>query len=147
MRHGTSSAANGGIRSFIFLAGAAAGCALAAGVAALWLNLTGGGPAGWTVLAPPAAFGALSGWLLARLIPRRQPRETVWLRLCMHCHAVNADPDLARAPSGWQNVDRYLEDNLGVEVSHGVCPQCLRQHYGQPVLEKQASPACLHAHS
>jgi len=131
MFQGPTTAATGGIRSCILLAGAAAGCALAAGLSLLWLALIDGGPGNWVPLLPPAMLGALSGLLLVRLLPLSREANPAWLRVCMHCHGVNPDPDQGRSQQGWLPVDQYLEKALAVEVSHGICPHCVREHYGQ----------------
>jgi len=43
--------------------------------------------------------------------------------ICMHCKKVRDDSQY------WQQVEGYFHRFIGVEFSHGVCPDCLQQHY------------------
>jgi len=44
--------------------------------------------------------------------------------ICMHCKKVRDDHQY------WQQVEGYFHRFIGVEFSHGVCPDCIEQHYG-----------------
>ncbi len=53
------------------------------------------------------------------------------LPMCSHCKKVRkegADPD---DPSGWVPVEAYITDRSDARVSHGICPDCLKKHYGR----------------
>ncbi len=44
---------------------------------------------------------------------------------CSHCKSI-------RDKSGsWRKLEDYLLDDVGVETSHGICPDCLQAHYPQ----------------
>jgi phosphoserine phosphatase RsbU/P len=43
------------------------------------------------------------------------------LPLCMYCKKVREDGDY------WQEIEAYLHDHAGSEVSHGICPECLER--------------------
>jgi len=43
--------------------------------------------------------------------------------ICMHCKKVRDDHQY------WQQVEGYFHHFIGVEFSHGVCPECMTQHY------------------
>jgi len=43
--------------------------------------------------------------------------------ICMHCKKVRDDHQF------WQQVEGYFHNFIGVEFSHGVCPDCIQQHY------------------
>ncbi len=43
--------------------------------------------------------------------------------ICMHCKKVRDDQQY------WQQVESYFHRFIGVEFSHGVCPDCMKQHY------------------
>lgn len=45
--------------------------------------------------------------------------------ICMHCKKVRDDSQY------WQQVEGYFHRFIGVEFSHGVCPECMEQHYGE----------------
>jgi PAS domain-containing protein len=44
--------------------------------------------------------------------------------ICMHCKRIRNEA------SYWDEVDRYFHDHIGVDFSHGVCPECLQKIYG-----------------
>lgn len=120
-----------GFHNLLPLACAGGGCALAGGLSLLWLVWADGGFGNWSHLLPAAALGTVCGLLAARLLPLRRETEPVWLRLCMHCHAVNPDSEQTPLSHDWVPVDQYLEKAMQVEISHGICPHCLQEHYGQ----------------
>lgn len=43
--------------------------------------------------------------------------------ICMHCKKVRDDHQY------WQQVEGYFHHFIGVEFSHGVCPDCLQEFY------------------
>ena len=43
--------------------------------------------------------------------------------ICMHCKKVRDDHQY------WQQVEGYFHHFIGVEFSHGVCPDCMNQYY------------------
>ena len=43
--------------------------------------------------------------------------------ICMHCKKVRDDRQY------WQQVESYFHRFIGVEFSHGVCPECMKVHY------------------
>lgn len=43
--------------------------------------------------------------------------------ICMHCKKVRDDQQY------WQQVEGYFHHFIGVEFSHGVCPECMQQFY------------------
>jgi len=43
--------------------------------------------------------------------------------ICMHCKKVRDDQQY------WQQVEGYFHHFIGVEFSHGVCPDCMQQFY------------------
>jgi PAS domain-containing protein len=43
--------------------------------------------------------------------------------ICMHCKKVRDDQQY------WQQVEGYFHHFIGVEFSHGVCPDCMVQYY------------------
>ena len=44
------------------------------------------------------------------------------LPVCMHCKRV-------REGEQWSRLEKYLDDQLDMKVSHGICPECLRALY------------------
>ena len=51
--------------------------------------------------------------------------------ICMHCRKVRDTSD------GWAPMEQYLKDHLDLDLSHGVCLDCLKKYY--PEVSGQAS--------
>ncbi len=45
------------------------------------------------------------------------------LPICAHCKKIRDDQGY------WNNVEKYIRDRSEVEFSHGICPDCLKEHY------------------
>ena len=45
------------------------------------------------------------------------------LPICMFCHKVRNDQGY------WDRLEQYLAEKTDVELSHGLCPDCLQSHY------------------
>ncbi len=45
------------------------------------------------------------------------------LPMCSYCRKVRDDGDF------WQDVEQYLSKYTGVAFSHGVCPDCMLEHF------------------
>ncbi len=52
--------------------------------------------------------------------------------VCMHCRRVR---DSAR---GWGSMESYLKEHLDLDISHGLCPECLKKHYPDFAEEDEA---------
>lgn len=48
------------------------------------------------------------------------------LPICMHCHKIRDDRDV------WQRLEKYIEEQSGVQFSHGLCPECRKKYYPDP---------------
>lgn len=46
------------------------------------------------------------------------------LPICMFCGKVRDDSDV------WQRLEDYVSEHLGTRLSHSLCQDCLRIHYG-----------------
>lgn len=46
------------------------------------------------------------------------------LPICAHCKNVRKDDGY------WEAVETYFADHAGARFSHGICPDCMREHYG-----------------
>jgi phosphoserine phosphatase RsbU/P len=51
------------------------------------------------------------------------------LPICSYCKKIRNDRNY------WQQVDTYLGEHAGTRVSHGICPDCHRQHV-KPAIEE-----------
>ncbi len=45
--------------------------------------------------------------------------------ICSFCKKIRADDGY------WEGVERYLTSMSGGQLSHGICPDCLQDHYGE----------------
>jgi PAS domain-containing protein len=46
------------------------------------------------------------------------------LPICSHCKRIRNEAQY------WEQVDAYFHQHIGVDFSHGLCPECLQQFYG-----------------
>jgi CheY-like chemotaxis protein len=49
------------------------------------------------------------------------------LPVCMYCKKIRDDDGY------WSQLDSYIREHTDSEFSHGICPDCLREHYGEEV--------------
>jgi hypothetical protein len=52
--------------------------------------------------------------------------------ICSQCKRIRNEAEF------WEQVEAYFHDYIGVDFSHGLCPECLKQVYGA-YLNKTAS--------
>jgi len=53
------------------------------------------------------------------------------LPICSHCKKIRNDREY------WENIEEYMSVHTGVLFSHGICPDCLKEHYGELLARKQ----------
>ena len=53
------------------------------------------------------------------------------LPVCAYCHNIRNEQD------DWKRFEEYLIEHLAVELSHGICPACVKEHF--PQFEKKIS--------
>ena len=46
------------------------------------------------------------------------------LPICSFCKRI-------RSKGEWISIDSYIRDHSDAKLSHGVCPQCATEHYGE----------------
>ncbi len=44
--------------------------------------------------------------------------------ICSKCKRIREEAEF------WQQVESYFHDYIGVDFSHGLCPTCLQEFYG-----------------
>lgn len=44
--------------------------------------------------------------------------------ICMHCHKIRNDQQ------NWERLEMYISEHTDAEFSHGLCPECMKEHYG-----------------
>lgn len=55
------------------------------------------------------------------------------LPICMHCHKIRNDDE------AWQRLENYITSHSEARFSHGICPDCLMQHYPE-MAEEESEP-------
>lgn len=45
------------------------------------------------------------------------------LPICSHCHRIRDDQGY------WNRLEKFFQDRSGAQFSHGICPQCLAEHF------------------
>jgi signal transduction histidine kinase len=52
------------------------------------------------------------------------------LPICAHCKKIRDDQGY------WRKVETYIEERSLAEFSHGICPECAKEHFGYEKSEK-----------
>lgn len=45
------------------------------------------------------------------------------LPICMHCKKIRDDQGY------WNQIEKYIDEHSAAKFSHGICPECLKEHY------------------
>jgi hypothetical protein len=45
------------------------------------------------------------------------------LPICVHCHRIKINDDY------WLTVEDYIKTHSETDLSHGICPECMKKHY------------------
>ncbi|MFC1495245.1 DUF3365 domain-containing protein, partial [Thermodesulfobacteriota bacterium] len=53
------------------------------------------------------------------------------LPICAHCKKIRDDKGY------WQQVESYIGKRSGAEFSHGICPDCIKEHYPEIDMENE----------
>jgi DNA-binding response OmpR family regulator len=53
------------------------------------------------------------------------------LPICMHCHKIRDEE------GQWQRLERYIDGHSDAQLSHGICPDCLTEHYPEYAQEEE----------
>jgi GAF domain-containing protein len=53
------------------------------------------------------------------------------LPVCMYCRNIRDEK------ASWQRIESYVRSHIEIEFSHGVCSDCLSQHYSEVVTPQQ----------
>lgn len=52
------------------------------------------------------------------------------LPICSHCRRVRDDQGY------WAQVEEYIRRHLDTEFTHGICPDCVREHFPDVIIEE-----------
>lgn len=50
--------------------------------------------------------------------------------ICMYCKKIRDDL------GAWNQLEAYISQHTGSNFSHGICPECLREHFGDEMADK-----------
>ena len=53
--------------------------------------------------------------------------------ICAKCKNIRDDQEY------WHTVERYFKDYIGVDFSHGICPDCMKELYPDYIKPKKAA--------
>ena len=45
--------------------------------------------------------------------------------ICAHCHKIRNDDQI------WDDIENYLSEHTDARLSHGICPDCLKDNYAE----------------
>jgi hypothetical protein len=54
------------------------------------------------------------------------------LPICAHCKRVRNDTGF------WQQVEEYVHDHTEAQFSHGICPECMHEHFAAYLKDEKA---------
>ena len=60
-------------------------------------------------------------------------RLTGLLRICAWCRRIRTDD------GAWVQLEKYVEDHADIDITHGICPDCVDKHYPGYAPEKRAA--------
>jgi Protein of unknown function (DUF3365) len=52
------------------------------------------------------------------------------LPICSHCKMIRKEGADPRDQASWLPMETYIEERTDAEFTHGICPACIKQHYG-----------------
>ena len=52
------------------------------------------------------------------------------LRICCHCKRILKPDCEPRNKESWQSVESYVSERTSCQFTHGICPECKEEHYG-----------------
>jgi hypothetical protein len=56
-----------------------------------------------------------------------------FLPICSHCKKIRDDEGY------WQQMEKYVSEHSEARFSHGICPNCAKEHYSEFLDEKDSS--------
>ena len=56
------------------------------------------------------------------------------LPVCMCCHKVRDEKE------AWLGLEHYLQEHVDVQFSHGICNDCMKEHYSELFEDEKSEP-------
>ena len=100
--------------------------ALVATISSVWMTELFDPPFNWSQVSIISAFVVISSSLMflaeAALISKIKYLEG-FFTMCASCKQVRLEGE-------WVSVESFLKDSSEVQLSHGICPTCVKKLYG-----------------
>ena len=58
------------------------------------------------------------------------------LPTCSYCKKIRPENVLPREPSNWIPIEHYIEQHTDASFSHGICPECVIEKFGEEMYQK-----------
>ncbi|MBW2450743.1 MAG: hypothetical protein JRF07_00130 [Deltaproteobacteria bacterium] len=58
------------------------------------------------------------------------------LPTCSYCKKIRPDNIRPNESINWVPIERYIEQHTDAVFSHGICPECLKEHFGEEMYNK-----------
>jgi len=52
------------------------------------------------------------------------------LPICAHCKKIRTEGADPRDQESWVPIEVYIEGRTDAQFTHGICPACVKRHYG-----------------
>ena len=58
------------------------------------------------------------------------------LATCSYCNNIRPDNIGPKEAISWLPIEKFIEQNSDAKFSHGICPDCLKEHFGEDIFTK-----------
>jgi hypothetical protein len=58
------------------------------------------------------------------------------LATCSYCKKIRPDHIGPKEAISWLPIEKFIEQNSDATFSHGICPDCVKEHFGEDMLKK-----------
>jgi hypothetical protein len=97
----------------------------------------------------PVIFGGTTGVIIGYYIQRIRllnkqmsthinKLESV-MPICAYCKKIRKPESDSDDKDSWVQIERYISERTSSEFSHGFCPECLEERYGEKAMSKKQS--------
>ncbi len=59
--------------------------------------------------------------------------------ICSFCKKIRKPESDSDNQDSWVQIERYISERTSSEFSHGFCPECMDEHYGEKAMSKKQS--------
>jgi len=58
------------------------------------------------------------------------------LPVCAYCSKIRSGDIGEKEPTSWVPIEIFIEQNTEASFSHGICPDCVKEHFGEEMYDK-----------